>query len=150
MSNAELISALNDLLTRSHDAYQGYNEAADDVENRTLRDWMRNSAIKRGKYITELQLQIGGLGGKPDNGTSLLADVHRIWMNWRSRLTSGDEAILQECIRGEAQALQDYDKVLSNVALTPSVRKVLETHRRNINDDLVSLKRIESTYEVVA
>ena len=147
MHTEKLISALNDLLTRNHDAKKGYIEAGNDVSNITLRNWLFDNSQKRASYIQELNTQIQALAGKPDHGTSFLGDLHRTWMDFKSNITDGDTAVLNECIRGEEHAVQDYDKVLE-LSMTTAIREVLLRQRRNIEDSLNALRAIEETFAV--
>ncbi|MEM9990705.1 MAG: PA2169 family four-helix-bundle protein [Bacteroidota bacterium] len=148
MDKAKVKSALNDLLKRSHDAHKGYQEAARDVSDGALRSWLNNTANRRSIHISDLQLQIGNLGGDADHGTSFLGDMHRAWIDFKSSIMDGDTVVLNECIRGEERALEDYDEVLKERNLNPTIANLLRKHRMNIQDDLNSLRSIEETLSV--
>ena len=148
MNTTKVKSALNDLLTRSHDAHKGYQEAASDVSNGALRSWLNNAATRRGAHISDLQMHIRGLGGEVDHGTSFLGDMHRVWIDFKSSVMDGDTVVLNECIRGEERALEDYDKVLAETDIDAAIVKTLRKHSVNIQEDLNSLKAIEETFAV--
>ncbi|MEM9886704.1 MAG: PA2169 family four-helix-bundle protein [Bacteroidota bacterium] len=148
MNTDKLISALNDLLTRNHDAKKGYTEAGNDVTDGVLRKWMFENSEKRESYIEELHNQVRSLSGTPDHGTSFLGDMHRAWIDFKSSITDGNTAVLQECIRGEERAIEDYNKVINELDMTTAIREVLLRQRRNIEDSLKSLRAIEETLAV--
>jgi len=148
MDRLEMVSALNDLLTRNHDAKEGYIEAGNDVSDAMLRQWLFDNSEKRVLYIREIQNQIKILGGTPDHGSSFLGTLHRAWIDFKSNLTDGDVVVLEECIRGEERAMEDYDKVIDEVKMTSEVTDVLRRHRRNIQDSLNALRAIEETFKV--
>ncbi|MEM1327558.1 MAG: PA2169 family four-helix-bundle protein [Bacteroidota bacterium] len=148
MNHSEMTSALNDLLTRSYDAVKGYEEAANEVNHLQLRQWMHNNAENRKTFISELENQIKNLGGTPDRGSSFLSSLHRIWIEYKANITDGDEAVLEECIRGEERAVEDYDKVLNNVTFDTSINSILTRQRNDIKESLNSLRAIESTLAV--
>ncbi|MEL6945414.1 MAG: PA2169 family four-helix-bundle protein [Bacteroidota bacterium] len=145
MNTEKLIGALNDLLTRNHDAKKGYTEAGNDVSDGLLRKWLFDNAEKRDAYIKELHNTIRSLAGTPDHGTSFLGDMHRTWIDFRANLTDGDTAVMNECIRGEERALEDYEKVLNELTMTTAIREILLRQRRNIEDALQSLKAIKQS-----
>ncbi|MEM0995181.1 MAG: PA2169 family four-helix-bundle protein [Bacteroidota bacterium] len=127
---------------------KGYTEAGNDVSDGMLRKWMFENAEQRDTYITELHNQIRALAGTPDHGTSFLGDMHRAWIDFKSSITDGDTAVLEECIRGEERAVEDYNKVLDELNMTTAIREVLLRQRRNIEDSLKSLRAIEETLAV--
>jgi uncharacterized protein (TIGR02284 family) len=149
MNNTEMTSALNDLLTRSYDAVKGYEEAANEVNHLQLRQWMFNNAENRTTYISELESQIKNLGGTPDRGSSFLASLHRIWLEYKANINDGDEAVLEECIRGEERAVEDYDRVLNDIVFDTNVKSILTRQCNEIKESLNSLRAIEKTLTVV-
>lgn len=148
MNYTEMTSALNDLLTRSYDAMKGYQEAASEVNHIQLREWMLNNAKTRKTFITEIENQIKNFGGSPDRGTSFLSALHRFWMEYKSNITDGDEVVLEECIRGEERAIEDYNKVLNEVTFDTNANSILTRQRNDIQESLNSLRTIEETLSV--
>ena len=148
MDRLEMVNALNDLLTRNHDAKEEYVEAGNGVNDRMLRQWLFDNSEKRTLYINEIQNQITILGGTPDHGSSFLGALHRAWIDFKSNIADGDVVVLEECIRGEERAMEDYDKVLQEVKMTNEITNVIRRQRRNIQDSLNALRAIEETFKV--
>lgn len=147
-NNDRIVSALNDLLTRNYDAKKGYVEAGNDVSSGTLRKWLFENAEHRQVFIADLELEIKMLGSTPDSGSSFLGRLHRAWIDFKSQLTDGDVVVLEECIRGEERALEDYDKVLGEVQVHDRLNKLITDQRNTISKSLNSLKAIEETFAV--
>lgn len=148
MNTEDIIGVLNDLLTINHDAKEGYIEAGNDVDNRMLRKWLFNNSERRQIYIQTLEEQIHLFGGEANHGLSLLGTLHRAWIDFKSNVIDGDIAILEECIRGEQKALEDYDKFINQQYLPTSLKDILQIQRNGIAASLNSLETIEETYKV--
>ena len=142
-TRGEILDALNKLLTRSHDAEKGYQEAADNVTDAELKSLFLTQSRQRAEYAMELDREIRTLGGDPDNGTSLASDLHRAWINIKSALSSNDDkATVEECKRGDQEALNDYTTVLQETDLVASTRKLLLHQKESIESAHASMSRL--------
>ena len=144
------IDALNDLLTRNYDAVKGYREAAKAVDHVELKNWMLIKSDQREKFIADLSNGIKILGGEPAEGTSLLGDLHRIYIDWSSDIISRpSEHLIEECIRGEEKAKDDFENVLKNEKLPISLNAILNRELREIKDSIIRLHNLENAYEKI-
>ena len=146
MKYSEKISnKLNELLTKNYDAEAGYKKAADDVENQGLKSFFTARAKERYDFGHQLKNEITSYGESPDKGTSLKGDVHRSWMDLKSAFSSdNEEAILEEAIRGEKAALEEYNEILSEPNLPPTTESILQVQRDNVKSALDNVKRLET------
>lgn len=111
--SAILIQGLNALLSRNRDAQKGYVEASNHINLKELSKWMLDYSVQRQLFSNQLDLEIRRLGGTPEDGTSALGEMHRVWIDLRGEITNNDPfAMLEECLRGEEKAVEDYDAVL--------------------------------------
>lgn len=148
MSDSKDIAArLNDLLEKNYDSEKGYKEAADDVKNERLKEFFKDRASQRYDFGHELKAEIRNFGESPDKGSSVKGDAHRTWMNLKSAF-SGDneEAVLEEAIRGEKAALEDYNKVIKEQELPPSTENLLIKQRNAIERSLEKVKDLEDIF----
>jgi len=98
---------------------------------------------QRAEYAMELDREIGAIGGEPDSGTSLLSDLHRAWINIKSSFSSDDDKVtVQECKRGDQQALTDYNDVLQQTDLVASTRELLLRQKQSIETAHASMVRL--------
>lgn len=73
-----------------------------------------------------MQEQVIALGGKPETSSSVAANLHRRWVDIKSAVTGkDDEAILNECERGEDVAVKSYRNALKE-DLPPNIRSIVE------------------------
>lgn len=138
----ELLKDLNDLLNRSRDAQKGYVEASNHINQPELSKWMIDYSKQRQLYAAELDLEIKRLGGQTDDSTSMLGELHRVWIDLKGQLSQNDPyAMLEECTRGEEQALEDYNEVLqSNQSMPSETRDMLNRHQTKIKNALTQIK----------
>jgi uncharacterized protein (TIGR02284 family) len=142
--NKELVNVLNELLERNYDAEKGYKKAAEDIDNSLLKDFFKEYSGQRYNFGHEIKDEIRRIGGDPDKGSSITADLHRTWIDVKSLLTGKDsEAVVKECIRGESAALEDYEDALRRNDLAPTAREVVQTQHDKIQSAITRLNQIE-------
>jgi uncharacterized protein (TIGR02284 family) len=142
-TRGEVLDQLNKLLTRNHDAEKGYQEAAESVKDAELKSLFLTQSRQRSEFAMELEQEIRTLGGEPDNGTSLAADLHRAWINVKSTFASSDDkATVKECQRGDQEALENYNSVLQETDLVASTREVLLRQKQSIDSAHASMARL--------
>lgn len=125
-TNDEVISTLNNLIETCKDGQEGFRTAAEGVKNADLRTLFNTYAQQRAQFAAELEGTVRGLGGDPAESGSLVATLHRGWMNIKSVVTGEDEAaIVAECERGEDSAVRNYREAL-DANLPANVSEVVE------------------------
>jgi uncharacterized protein (TIGR02284 family) len=108
-TNDDVISTLNTLIETCKDGQNGFQEAAEGVENSNLKSLFYEFSQQRAQFAGELQSLVRELGGDPENSGSMAASLHRGWINIKSVVTGKDDtAILNECERGEDVAKNAY------------------------------------------
>ena len=128
MENAEVISTLNDLIETCKDGEYGFRECAEHVKSESLRSLFTTRAKDCEQASRELQMLVSQLGGEPDTGGSASGALHRGWVAVRATLTGySDQAMLDECERGEDAAVARYRKALKE-NLPESVLSVVRRH----------------------
>jgi len=120
----ELISTLNGLIEINRDGQKGFTDAADHIENPELKTFFLEQGRTRARFVGELQQEVRGLGGDPENTGSMLGTLHRTWLDLKSSLGGGDHAILATCESGEDSAVNEYEKTLA-MELPANVRTIL-------------------------
>ena len=144
----EVTEKLNELLEKNYDAEKGFKEAADDVKNEKLKAFFREKAQQRYDFGHELKAEISNFGGAPDKGTSVKGDIHRAWMDLKSALTSDkEEEVLEEAIRGEKAALEEYNEAIRNKDFPPSTANLLLKQRNAIERTLQEVKALEEAFD---
>ncbi|MBK7392585.1 MAG: PA2169 family four-helix-bundle protein [Chloracidobacterium sp.] len=146
-SNADVISILNGLIETCKDGQNGFKTAAEGIERSELKTVFYEFSQQRSEFVGILQGLVRELGGDPESTGTLSAAVHRGWIDIKSLVTGKDEeAILNECERGEDYAKEAYADALkttmpANVAdvVEQQAHAVLAAHNR-----IKSLRNAES------
>jgi uncharacterized protein (TIGR02284 family) len=113
MTNEETIGTLNNLIETCKDGQNGFKEAAEAVEKSDLKTFLYDCSQQRSQFAGELQTLVREMGGDPEDSGSISASLHRGWMNIKSAITGNNEqAILNECERGEDSAVKNYKEAL--------------------------------------
>ena len=127
MDNDKAISTLNDLIETLRDGQNGFKEAAENAKNPDLKAFFNQVSLERAQMVGELQQEVRALGGDPENSGSTAAALHRTWMDIKGTLTGrDDQAILNECERGEDSAVHAYTDALKDQNLPANLRTLIE------------------------
>ncbi|RXG21432.1 MULTISPECIES: ferritin-like domain-containing protein [Leeuwenhoekiella] len=141
----EMGKKLNELLEKNYDAEAGYKNAAEKVANPALKNYLLSRAQDRYDFGHELKEELRQMGQEPDKGTSLAGDAHRLWMDLKTALSSDkDEAVLEEAIRGEKTALEEYNEIIKNGELPLSTTNIIAKQRDSVQNALVDAKGLET------
>ena len=147
MANDNVVSTLNNLIETCKDGEDGFRTAADGVKKSDLRTLFLTYSQQRAQFAAELQNEVRGLGGDPEERGSVAASLHRGWINIKSTVTGEDEgAVISECERGEDSAVRNYQSAL-NEDLPANIRDIVErqfTQVKEAHDRVRALERADS------
>ena len=135
---------LNDLLEKTYDAEKGFKKAAENANNIPLKNYFERKAQERYDFGHALKKEISEFGTEVEKGDSFASKAHRSWMDIKALFsTDNDEAMLEEAIKGEKAALEEYDNVLGDTSLPPSTANLLVSQKNKINSGLNTIKSLE-------
>jgi uncharacterized protein (TIGR02284 family) len=143
MDKDDVISTLNDLIETCKDGEEGFRTCAEDISDPQLKTLFMDRAQSCASSANELQEFVISLGGDPETRSSLSGTLHRRWVDLKSAITGkDDEAILNECERGEDVAVKSYRNALEK-DLPPDIRSVVERQYNGVlrnHDQVKSLR----------
>ncbi|KQC32797.1 hypothetical protein AAU57_05305 [Nonlabens sp. YIK11] len=136
---------LQSILEKTYDAQRGYANAAEVTENVQLKRWFAQQGARRTQYAASIAGEMKGMNEHPEFDGSFQGDVHRSWMNIKAALSSNkDETILEECLRGENAAVEEYSQILEHKNELPqTIVSVLEAQKDEIKATINHIKRLE-------
>ncbi|MGS2727029.1 ferritin-like domain-containing protein [Psychroserpens sp. BH13MA-6] len=146
MSNytEEVGNKLNELLEKTYDAEKGFKKAAENVEHSALKSYFNEKAQERYNFGHELKSEIKSFNQDVDKGGSLTGKAHRAWMDVKSLFSNDDEeSMLEEAIRGEKAAIDEYSEVLKETSLPSTTKSILMSQKNTIENGLSNIKTLE-------
>lgn len=140
----EIAKKLNALLEKNYDTEKGYKYAAENIKDPQMKSFFNERAQERYDFGHELKSEIRNFGESPEKGSSITGDLQRSWMNLKSSFTSSrEEPVLQEMVRGEKAAVEEYNEVMNDPNLPPSTKNILMKQRNAITAALNKVKSME-------
>lgn len=139
----DVVDALNDLAECCKDGEYGFRACAEQAERSDLKSVFLQRADDCRNAAQELYQQIRSLGGDVDEGGSAAGAMHRGWVAVKATLSSyDDKAVLEECERGEDNAMARYRKALKQ-PLPAGVKLVVERQMQGVqrNHDQIKMLR---------
>lgn len=138
------VDALQELLQKTYDAEAGYKQVMTKAQNEPLKDWLQIKAKQRSAFANQLDEQIRNFNQEPLKKGSLLGDTHRTWIDLKTAIsTNTDEAILEECVRGEEATVDEYSKQMNSGNFDPEVHNVIAYQREKVLSDLRTVRSLE-------
>lgn len=138
------IDVLNDLIAATLDSSDGYSEAADHAKNPMIADLFKQWAAERRRIVAELRVAVRDLGGEPEDDGTVLASVHRMFLDLRSHMGHGDRAVIDEVERGEDHVKDKFEHALGEERLGPQARSAVQAAYTSIrvgHDEMRTLKQ---------
>lgn len=143
----ETISELQKLIRDNIDAYDGFRECAQEIDDEHVATLFQQLASERSAMATELQNYVEWNGEEAEDDGSFSAGVHRAWINVRSKLNGGDPyVILIEAERGEDHIKQAYESVLKETAGS-ALNNVLQTQYTKVKAGHDQVRDLRDAYK---
>ena len=107
----DVFGTLTELLEACRDGEYGFRECAGYSNADNLTELLHRYAQETHTNAAELQAFVREMGGKVEEGGSVIGALHRGWVSVRSTLTGySAESMLAECERGQDTLLAAYNK----------------------------------------
>lgn len=139
----DVIDALQDLVACCKDGEYGFRACAEQAKRPDLKSVFLQRADDCRGAAQELNEQIHSLGGKAEDSGSTAGALHRGWVSVKSMFTTyDDKAVLEECERGEDNAMARYRKALKQ-PLPAGVKLIVERQMQGVqrNHDQIKMLR---------
>jgi uncharacterized protein (TIGR02284 family) len=138
------IAALNSLIATTLDSADGYTEAAKESANPKFGDMFTSRASERRSVVAQLQSEVRRLGGTSEDDGTVLASMHRTFLDLKATVTGRDDkAIVNEVERGEDHILHKFQDALKDEKLSSETCTVIQnafTSIRTGHDQMRDLK----------
>lgn len=139
------IGTLNLLIATTLDGVVGYTDAAKASDTRRYAEMFTARAGERRKVVSQLQIEVVRLGGKPEDDGTILASAHRNFLDQKAAVTGRDDkAIVNEVERGENHILHTFEAAMKDEDLSLESRAAVHSAFGSIKtsrDQMRDLKR---------
>lgn len=144
----DLVNNLQGLLEKNYDAEKGFKKAMEDAESQDLKRFLKTQALQRNRFATELDKEIRDLNETPKESGSTTGTLHRTWIDLKSAVSrNDDEAVLEECIRGEKASLEEYENTLKENRFPQQLQVLLDNQLAEIKGTVAKVKSLEDLAE---
>lgn len=146
MDSRDVVDTLNELIQTCEDGARGFRVCADDADDLQLKTFFANRARGCTEAAEELQDLVRAYGGEPATGGGWSGALHRRWIDVRALASGrGDQAVLDECERGEEVALLAYRRAAGQ-DLPAEVRAVVERQLHGVQHNHDQVHRLREAY----
>lgn len=114
--NKDIAKSLRTLVQLNKESDRGYKEASENIEDPELKTILYRLSQQRAEFRGDLEeILIKDYNDSESPSDSILSKLHRGWMDFKTKLSSNDnEAVLEECLRGEKHAIETYNEEMAN------------------------------------
>lgn len=143
-SNEKIYKEIREILEKNRDAEKGYAKAADKAESTDLKAYFTRKSNDRREFNAKLVRELQNSYTDFDPNGSFAGNIHRAWMDVKALFSmDNDEAMLEEAIRGDKAAIDEYDDVLDYANLPTGLRFLLSEQREKIEREVANIKTLE-------
>jgi len=131
---SDVVDVIHDLINTCRDGEKGFKEAADHAKNPSLKSMATEVSRERAGYARELESELASIApeksDKKDEG-HVVGAIHRAWIDTKTALGAGDQAILEWLEQAEDYAKGKYEKALS-VGLPTNILAVVRRQSQSV------------------
>ena len=149
-SQKEVSKKINAIIEKNNDAYKGYKKVAEKAESTSLRSFFLQQASERQDFARKLSTNLKSFNPnfEVDEDGSATGSMHRAWIDIKSALSiDDDEALLEECLRGDKASAEEYEEFLeNNASLHTDVRSTIQDQLHNVRNTLSKVSSLEDLH----
>jgi uncharacterized protein (TIGR02284 family) len=148
--NEKSIDWLQSLIQINIDSRDGFKEASENLKdsNPTLANRFCQWSSDRDQQAHELRMMVASNAETPTKSGSFTAAAHRTWMDIRSALGGGDQAILDEAERGEDTIKGKYEEALKDMGGHEACCDTLRRHLAAVQQSHDEVKALRDSHRM--
>ena len=142
---AKIEDHLKDLVSKNEDAIKGFEKASENSKQVGIKSYFEKKIIDRMQFLRELRASVPELDlGSVEIEGSAAGTLHRTWMDVKAFFAEdNDEAMLEEAVRGDKAAINDYDNALAEVMMPHRLKEIIRTQKEFLQNDLETTEILE-------
>ncbi|WP_405396221.1 PA2169 family four-helix-bundle protein [Maribacter sp. Asnod2-G09] len=142
---AKIEDHLKDLVSKNEDAIKGFEKASENSKEVGIKRYFEKKVIDRMQFLRELRAAVPELDlGSVEIEGSAAGTLHRTWMDVKAFFAEdNDEAMLEEAVRGDKAAINDYDNALAEVMMPHRLKEIIRAQKEFLQNDLETTEILE-------
>jgi uncharacterized protein (TIGR02284 family) len=141
----EIFDEIEEILEKNEDARKGYEKASENTDDSALSSYFSKKASDREKFNSKLKAELKTVYADYDEDGSFKGSIHRAWMDVKSLFSADNDAsMLEESIRGDKAAIEEYNDVIEYKNLPTGLRNLLVSQKNKIQNDINTHDSMES------
>lgn len=146
-SHKKITQNLQDLLEKNYEAENDYRTAQERAEKKSLKEFFKKQAVRRNHFATEIDRQLHSINERPKDPDLAMGILSKTWINLKSSIGKDkDKILLEECLRGEKNSVEEYEKVLRKEKFPAKIEVVLRNHITEMRATISEIKSVEDFY----
>ena len=142
------VDVLQDLLSINMDSQKGFEEAAENTKDQSLRTMFTEFSQRRAHNAAELRQAISTAGREPTTHGSASAVIHRWWIDAKQALSGKDAvSILNEAERGEDSIRDEYENALEELT-DPTAHDLVNRQFVNVVEGHDKVKALRDSFRM--
>ena len=142
--NEKIYEEMREILEKNRDAEKGFAKAAENAKNLGLKTYFDKKSAERRAFNGQLISAIQTIYSDFDAEGSFTGTIHRVWMDMKAFISGdNDESMLEESIRGDKAAVEEYTEVLKDNTLPSSIRHLISEQLQKIKIDIAKNQQLE-------
>ncbi len=144
MDKEKLRSALQDIVNVCNDGVEGYETAAGEIQDESIKTLFLRLSQQRKGFIEEIKNEALKLGIELDGSGTSKGFFHRTWLVAKSAFTSDSkDKIIEEAMDGEKRAVEVYAGVHANQEVPEYIQNILKEQEHLIK---VAIHQLNGLY----
>ncbi len=140
----EIYKEIKEILQKNKDAEKGFAKAAENAKGIALQEYFKKKSNDRRNFNERLLTEIRASYPEMKLDGSFTGTIHRAWMDIKALFSADDdESMLEEAIRGDKAAIEEYDDVIGYSVLPTNLSKLLIEQREKIQTDIRNNSTLE-------
>ena len=145
MEKSKLNETLQEIIDTCNDSVEGYEKAADEIEDKSIKTLFLRLAQQRKGFIEEIKNESLKLGIELENSGTAKGFFQRTWLAAKSALSNDTkDKIIREAMDGEKQAVEKYVKAYSNQNVPQYIEETLKEQEHLIKVAIYQLNGLFS------
>ncbi|PQJ77452.1 ferritin-like domain-containing protein [Polaribacter glomeratus] len=141
---AQVKEKLNGILEKTYDAEKGFKKAADNIDNKALKNYFSAKSFEKNTFGKELETEITAGNKEVKKEGSLTGSAKSTWMDTKALFSlDNEEFILEVAIKGEKTTVKEYEAIIKEPSLPTSTKSLLEAQKSKIENGLYNSKSLE-------